>query len=66
MDREGCDEHLRYWFTWCDQVGLRAFEAQPPHLELWARLLEERGLARATISRRLSTLAGFYRFAVID
>ena len=37
-----------------------------PHLELWAWLLEERGLARATISRRLSTLAGFYRFAVID
>jgi site-specific recombinase XerD len=29
-------------------------------------MLEERGLAPATISRRLSTLAGFYRFAVID
>ena len=57
---------LRYWFAWCDQVGLPAFEAQRPHLELWARLLEERGLARATIGRRLSTLAGFYRFAVID
>ena len=57
---------LRYWFAWCGQVGLLAFEAQRPHLELWARLLEERGLARATIGRRLSTLAGFYRFAVID
>ena len=57
---------LRHWFAWCDQVGLPAFEAQRPHLELWARLLEERGLARATIGRRLSTLAGFYRFAVID
>jgi site-specific recombinase XerD len=57
---------LRHWFAWCDQVGLRAFDAQRPHLELWARLLEERGLARATIGRRLSTLAGFYRFAVID
>jgi site-specific recombinase XerD len=45
---------------------LLAFEAQRPHLELWARLLEERGLARATISRRLWTLAAFYRFAVID
>jgi site-specific recombinase XerD len=57
---------LRHWFGWCDQVGLLAFEAQRPHLELWARLLEERGSARATIRRRLSTLAGFYRFAVID
>ena len=29
-------------------------------------MLEESGLARATIGRRLSTLAGFYRFAIID
>ena len=28
--------------------------------------MEERGLSRATIGRRLSTVAGFYRFAVID
>jgi integrase/recombinase XerD len=28
--------------------------------------MEDRGLARATIGRRLSTIAGFYRFAVID
>ena len=28
--------------------------------------MEERGLARATIGRRLSTIVGFYRFAVID
>ncbi len=28
--------------------------------------MEERGLARSTIGRRLSTVAGFYRFAVID
>ena len=28
--------------------------------------MKERGLARATIGRRLSTVAGFYRFAVID
>jgi site-specific recombinase XerD len=57
---------LRYWFAWCESVGLPAFEVQRPHIEVWARLLEERGLAPATISRRLSTLAGFYRFAVID
>ncbi len=28
--------------------------------------MEERGLARATIGRRLSTVAGFYRIATID
>ena len=28
--------------------------------------MEERGLARATVGRRLSTVSGFYRFAVVD
>ena len=37
------------------------------HIELYARWMEEEGrLARATIGRRLSTVVGFYRFAVID
>lgn len=60
-----CD--LRAWFAWCDNHGLLAFEVQRPHVELWAREMEEiRGLAKATVGRRLSTLAGFYRVAVID
>lgn len=28
--------------------------------------MEERGLARATVGRRLSTVSGFHRFAVVD
>jgi len=28
--------------------------------------MEERGLARATVGRRLSTVTDFYRFAVVD
>jgi len=60
-----CD--LRAWFAWCDSRGLRTFEVQRPHVELWAREMDEvRGLAKATVGRRLSTLAGFYRVAVID
>ena len=57
---------LRQYFAWCAQVGLEVFAARRPHIELWARAMEDRGLARATIGRRLSTIAGFYRFAVID
>ena len=57
---------LRQYFTWCAQVGLDVFAVKRPHIELWARDMEDRGLARATIGRRLSTIAGFYRFAVID
>ena len=35
-----------------------------PDIECFARDLETRGRARATITRRLCTIAGFYRYAV--
>jgi len=57
---------LRQYFAWCESVGLRAFEVQRAHLELWARAMEEKGLAPSTIRRRLSTVAGFYAIAVVD
>jgi integrase/recombinase XerD len=58
---------LRIWFSWCSRQRLGVFEVKRPHIELWAREMEEiQGLARATIGRRLSTVAGMYRFAVID
>jgi integrase/recombinase XerD len=57
---------LRQFFTWCAQCDLEVFAAKRGHIELYARTMEERGLSRATIGRRLSTGAGFYRFAVID
>lgn len=43
---------LLQFFAWCDFVGLRAFEVRRAHLELWARSVEERGLAPSTIGRR--------------
>ena len=42
-----CD--LRQYFSWCSQCGLEVFAARRGHIELWARTMEERGLARATI-----------------
>ena len=57
---------LRQYFSWCAQNDLEVFAAKRGHIELYARTMEERGLARSTIGRRLSTVAGFYRFAVID
>jgi integrase/recombinase XerD len=43
-----CD--LRQFFAWCAQVHLGVFELSRGHLELWARSMEERGLARATMA----------------
>jgi integrase/recombinase XerD len=40
------------------------FAARRADIECFARELETRGRARATITRRLSTIAGFYRCAV--
>lgn len=61
---------LRQWATWLDGNGVDILSVQRAHIELYARWSEEHGLARSTISRRLSTICGFYRYcsqeAVID
>jgi hypothetical protein len=57
---------LRQFFGWCTQLDLEVFAVQWSHVELWARAVEERGLSRATIGRKLSTVVGFYRIAVLD
>ena len=60
-----CD--LRAWFSWCAQGDLDVLAARRVHIELYPRWMEEdQHLARATIGRRLSTVVGFYRFAVVD
>jgi site-specific recombinase XerD len=46
------------------QHHVRLFNARRADIECFARDLETRGRARATITRRLSTIAGFYRYAV--
>ena len=43
---------------------LNAFAVKRAHIELFARSLEQEGKARATVARRLSTIAGFYRYCV--
>ena len=57
---------LRSFFQWAADVGLEVLCASRPHIELFRSALEARGLAAATIDRRLSTVCGFYRFAHID
>jgi len=55
---------LRQWIQWCRSHDLVVLQARRAHIELFARWLEESGRARATIARRLSTIAGFYRYCV--
>jgi integrase/recombinase XerD len=59
-------QDLRAFLSWCAERQLAPLEAQRPHLELYLRWMEARGLAPATIGRRFGTVAGFYKYAVLD
>ena len=63
-DPSGYELDLRQYASWCQQHHLRLFQVRCADIECFARDLEARGRARATITRRLCTLAGFYRYAV--
>ncbi len=64
LTREAYALDLRPYATWCQQRHLRLFQARRADIECFARDLEARGRARATITRRLCTIAGSYRYAV--
>jgi len=64
LTREAYALDLRQFTAWCQLHHLRLFQARRADIECFARDLEARGRARATITRRLCTIAGFYRYAV--
>lgn len=61
--REAYTLDLRQFYRWCQEVNIDLFEVRRAEIELYARQLEALGRARSTIGRRLSTIAGFYRYA---
>jgi integrase/recombinase XerD len=64
LTRQAYELDLRQFASWCQQNQLQLFGARRADIELFARDLEAHGRARATITRRLCTIAGFYRYAV--
>jgi integrase/recombinase XerD len=64
LTRQAYELDLRQFAGWCGQHGLHLFQARRPDIECFGRDLEARGRARATVTRRLCTIAGFYRYAV--
>lgn len=58
---------LRAFFGWCDEHGLAPLSLSRAHVDGWARQLAEvDGCSPATVARRLSTLSGFYGYAVAE
>jgi len=64
LTREAYALDLRQFATWCRARSLNLFAVRRADIESFARDLEARGRARATVTRRLSTIAGFYKYAV--
>src|SRR5690242_993934 len=64
LTREAYELDLRQYASWCQQHHIGLFQARRADIECFARDLEARGRARATITRRLCTIAGFYKYAV--
>ena len=56
---------LTLWARHCREQGLQPLvDVRRTHIERYARALEEQDRAPATVGRRLSTIAGFYRWCV--
>jgi site-specific recombinase XerD len=62
--RDAYQQDLRTFVGWCQIQQVEVFRVRRTHIELFARWLEHCGAARATVARRLSTVAGFYRYCV--
>jgi integrase/recombinase XerD len=64
LTREAYTLDLRQFTGWCRSRSLPLFAARRADIETFARELEAKGRARATVTRRLCTIAEFYRYAV--
>jgi integrase/recombinase XerD len=64
LTREAHTLDLRQFTGWCRIRSLPLFSVRRADIETFARELETRGRARATVTLRLCTIAGFYKYAV--
>jgi integrase/recombinase XerD len=64
LTREAYALDLRQFTAWCRARSLPLFVVRRADIESFARDLEARGRARATVTRRLCTIAGFYKYTV--
>jgi integrase/recombinase XerD len=63
LTRDAYELDLRQFVSGCDGRRLDLFQVRRADIEEFARELERRGRARATVARRLCTVASFYRYA---
>ena len=64
LTRDAYTLDLRQYTAWCTVHEPHLFAAKRVDIDSFRRDMEAVGRARATIARRLCTIAGFYRYAV--
>jgi integrase/recombinase XerD len=64
LTREAYTLDLRQFTGWCRARSVPMFSVRRADIETFARELEAKGRARATVTRRVCTIAGFYKYAV--
>jgi integrase/recombinase XerD len=64
LTRQAYSLDLRQFTCWCRSRSLPLFSVRRADIETFARELETRGRAGATVTRRLCTIAGFHKYAV--
>lgn len=57
---------LAHFAAWCDDHDLDLMTARRPHVSTYTAELTDAGLSPATVSRRLSALSSFYKYAVSE
>ena len=57
---------LRIFAGWCHDHGVNLLNVKRPHLETFARWMEQQGRMPSTIGRRLSTLSSFYKYCQLE
>lgn len=57
---------IRQWIDWCTVVGIDPLAPDRPHVELYARHLEEAGRARSTVTHKINILSSWYKILHAD
>src|SRR6266480_786245 len=57
---------LGEWVTFCRSHGVDPVRAGRAHVDAWARSLEAAGRKPATVARKLSAVASWYRWLVTE
>lgn len=64
--REAYAADLKQWGAFCVDRRVEILDAARAHVQLYAAELAETGRSPATVARKLSAIAGFYKYAVVE